>query len=499
MNTKKKIKINKIALSLATAFLMVSTIVSTITSAAASTNKFDITADKTTCQPGETINLSIGLDPDEQGVAGFTIDLYYDSSKVSVISENTNYSNSKFSVASNYNYKENAVRIVGVNPDSSDISEMTNIINASFKVKDNAKGNINYWLDVSTVSRTDGNGGYEFAPYSAPSKSSPFVVTAPGNDTATTVQTTTASKATTKAVTTTVTSKQEETTAQTTQKTTVSSTAPKATEMTTSSENTSVTSADESSSSPQTSRSESKKPDVSTTIKKENTKPLFTYDQGEQDFNSETVLQYGFSISDYITDYSTKYDVKVNIKTTGNVSGSVGTMNNGTWDREDHKATAGSETVWTYNDLDPNISNGQVFVQLYYLKANSDFQVTSVEMTPVNDDKNTTATTTTQTTSSTANTVSSTSTGTSIESEKVGAYSVTGANSSSTSADKILADAQSKTVSQKSSANKNANPNTGSDTTAGKLIMNILTVAAFAEIAFSIFAFAYNKLNRKEK
>ena len=491
---KRKFKINKIALSLATAFLMVSTIVSTITSAAASTNEFSITADKTSCQPGDTINLSIGLNPDQQGVAGFTIDLYYDSSKVSVQNQNTYNSNSKFSVAANYNYKENAVRIVGVNPDSSDISEATNIINAAFTVKDNAKGKIDYWLDISTVSRTDGNGGYEFAPYSAPSKSSPFVVTAPGNDTSATVQTTTSKSAptvTTTKPTTVSTTTQSQTAASTTS--TSKSTEPTETTTVSSTASTKTSSVETT----QTSTAESKKPASETTAKPENTKPLFTYKQDGQDFNSETVLQYGFKVSDYITDYTKNYDVKVNIKTTGNVSGAVGTMNNGTWEREDHKAAGGSETVWTYNNLDPNTSNGQVFVQLYYLKADSDFQVTSVEMTPVSDNKNTVTSTTTQTASSESK--SSATTSTSAASEKVESYSVTGANSSSTSASKILANAQSKTANaNNSSADKNANPNTGSNSTAGKVIMNILTIAAFAEIAFSIFAAVYNKLNKKE-
>ena len=79
----KKLKINKIARSVATAFLMLTSIVSTVASASGG-NEIKLTSDKNFAQPGDSINIKASLEPDKTGVAGFTIDLHYDPSKVTV-------------------------------------------------------------------------------------------------------------------------------------------------------------------------------------------------------------------------------------------------------------------------------------------------------------------------------------------------------------------------------------------------------------------------------
>lgn len=79
----KKLKINKVALSVATAFLMLTSIVSTVASASGG-NEIKLTSDKNFAQAGDSINIKASLEPDKTGVAGFTIDLHYDPSKVTV-------------------------------------------------------------------------------------------------------------------------------------------------------------------------------------------------------------------------------------------------------------------------------------------------------------------------------------------------------------------------------------------------------------------------------
>lgn len=53
------LRVNKIALSIATAALMITSILSTVTSASA-TNEITLTADKNTAKAGERINVTVG-------------------------------------------------------------------------------------------------------------------------------------------------------------------------------------------------------------------------------------------------------------------------------------------------------------------------------------------------------------------------------------------------------------------------------------------------------
>ena len=63
----------------ATAFLMLTSIVSTVASASGG-NEIKLTSDKNFAQAGDSINIKASLEPDKTGVAGFTIDLHYDPS-----------------------------------------------------------------------------------------------------------------------------------------------------------------------------------------------------------------------------------------------------------------------------------------------------------------------------------------------------------------------------------------------------------------------------------
>lgn len=75
-----KLKVNKIALSLAAAALIVTSLLSTVTSASAA-NEITLTADKSAVKPGERINVTMGFIPDETGAAGITVNLHYDPTR----------------------------------------------------------------------------------------------------------------------------------------------------------------------------------------------------------------------------------------------------------------------------------------------------------------------------------------------------------------------------------------------------------------------------------
>lgn len=102
----KKLKINKMALSVATAFLMLTSIVSTVASASGG-NEIKLTSDKNFAQAGDSINVKASLDPDKTGVAGFTIDLHYDPSKVTVYVPTDEESESTYNVGSKLIFRYN--------------------------------------------------------------------------------------------------------------------------------------------------------------------------------------------------------------------------------------------------------------------------------------------------------------------------------------------------------------------------------------------------------
>lgn len=216
----KKLKINKMALSVATAFLMLTSIVSTVASASGG-NEIKLTSDKNFAKAGDSINVKASLDPDKTGVAGFTIDLHYDPSKVTVYvptdeeSESTYNVGSKFSVITNYVASSGTIKIVGANLTGSNIKDKTDLALATFKVKDGVTGKINYWVEVETMV-AEADGGYKSVSYSAPTEGSPLTVSA-GEEITTTPATTTTT-ASSKAEVATTTSKSTTTTTTTTAK-----------------------------------------------------------------------------------------------------------------------------------------------------------------------------------------------------------------------------------------------------------------------------------------
>lgn len=507
----KKLKINKIALSAATAFLMLTSIVSTVASASGG-NEIKLTSDKTFAQAGDSINITASLEPGKTGVAGFTIDLHYDPSKVTVYvpteaeSEGAYNVGSKFSVITNYVASSGTVKIVGANLTGSNIKDTTDLALATFKVKDGVSGDINYWIDVQTIV-AEADGGYKTVSYSAPTEGSPLAVSA-GEEVTTPATTTTSAKSettttTSKAATTTTkkTETKSETTTTTSSQAVTTTTTKPAEEVTTT-----------------TAKSEKQTSAVTTTTTASSTaqpdeKPLFTQKQGDTDFNSETSLQYGFKLSDYITDYSKHYNIKVGVKSTGNASGAVGALVDGNWSAQSAKLSGGETAQWIYSDLDPARTSDEVFLQLYYLKANADFEITSIEVTPVSETVDTTAvtkataaetqpaeTTTTSTEPKADNGSKAAATTTTAEQPANDGAAVTTTVSESDSTEvttsaqatekiqQIVDEASSQADSSK------VNPSTGVEVT-----KNILTVIAAGYVIFAIFAVIFNRFAAKDE
>lgn len=509
----KKLKINKMALSVATAFLMLTSIVSTVASASGG-NEIKLTSDKNFAKAGDSINVKASLEPDKTGVAGFTIDLHYDPSKVTVYvptdeeSESTYNVGSKFSVITNYVASSGTIKIVGANLTGSNIKDSTDLALATFKVNDGATGKINYWVEVETMV-AEADGGYKSVSYSAPTDGSPLTVSA-GEEITTTPATTTTTASSKAEATTTTTAKSE--------KVTTTTTRPVETTTTTT-----------------TAKSETQTTTTATSAQPES-EPLFTHKQGDADFNSETSLQFGFKLSDYITDYSQHYNVKVNVKSSGNASGAIGALVDGSWSAQSTKLTGGEEAQWIYSDLDPSRTSDEVFVQLYYLKANADFQIASVEVTPVKGAVDTSAVTkvtaaetkpaddiiitttttastepkaddiiiTTTTTSSTEpkadeNTQpESTTTTAARQPENIGTAvtTVSEGDSSQELTESQATEKIQQIVDEASSQvdSSKVNPSTGVETT-----KNILTVIAAGYVIFAIFAVIFNRFAAKDE
>lgn len=506
----KKLKINKMALSVATAFLMLTSIVSTVASASGG-NEIKLTSDKNFAQPGDSINVKASLDPDKTGVAGFTIDLHYDPSKVTVYvpseaeSESTYNVGSKFSVITNYVASSGTIKIVGANLTGSNIKDSTDLALATFKVKDGVTGKINYWVEVETMV-AEADGGYKSVSYSAPTEGSPLTVSA-GEEITTTPATTTTT-ASSKAEATTTTSKSTTTTTTTTAKTTTKS------EATT----TTTTKPVETTTTTTTAKSETQTTTTATSAQPES-EPLFTHKQGDADFNSETSLQFGFKLSDYITDYSQHYNVKVNVKSSGNASGAVGALVDGSWSAQSTKLTGGEEAQWIYSDLDPSRTSDEVFVQLYYLKANADFQIASVEVTPVKEAVDTSAVTkvtaaepkpaddTTTTTTTTAITEpkadentqpESTTTTAARQPANVGA-AVTTVSEGDSSQELTESQATEKIQQIVDEASSQADSSKVNPSTGVEMTKNILTVIAAGYVIFAIFAVIFNRFAAKDE
>lgn len=521
-----KLKVNKIALSLAAAALMVTSLLSTVTSASA-TNEITLTADKSSAKAGERINVTVGFVPNDTGAAGFTINLHYDPDKVEVYipseSEMDSVYNvgSKFSVITNYVSSSGTIRIVGANLMSTNITSSTDLALATFTVKNGASGKINFWTDVETMVSSSGS-GYVSSSFSAPTEKSPLTVNGPAAATtdAAAVKTTTS-----------VSSAPETTTTKSASAaTTTKSVSDIGSETTTAKPQTVSSAVTSDTASRTTTAAATENPADTTTVptvtqpgktasttsdENEKNDPVYTYETHDIDFNSEEPVSYSFSLSDYITDFSKLYNIKVNISTNGSVNGGIGMLVNGSWQSSDNITHQPGTDIWTADNVDPNSISGDVFVQLYYLKGNSEFAIESIEIVPVNSSDDIVSDS-----YETDDADSVNETDLSSNSDKDGSGSDSGsigedsAVSSETEApevsgsDEDTSDADSQAVENavlhaaqeaeknSDSSDTDSNPATGAGSHPVRII--IMAVCA-AEILWSLFVVIYNRITEKEQ
>lgn len=376
---RMKLRYSKLMLAISVAVLTVTSFLTIAGSSASDVNEITLRCGKDSFSCGERINVSVGFVPDRDGAAGFAVNLHYDPEKVTVHipddreAADTYNVNSKFSVITNYSYSSGIVRIVGANLDSTNVSTQTLLSLASFDVKDNVQGDIRFYSEVETLVRS-AEGDFVNAPYSAPELSvrvnAPTAAAAPKPVTA---AVTTAPKPVTASVS-------EPASATTTVTTTVTTAAPPA----------EITAAE---AAPQT-VSETAAADIGTAKAAANavSEPvsvkddpedgaLFAYFREGSDFNSQESVYYRIPIRKYITDKSKHYDVKIAVQSSGNANGGLSVISDGEYRKQDSKLRTRAEEIWTLEDIDPMAVTSDIYVTLYYLKANSEFKVNSVEFT----------------------------------------------------------------------------------------------------------------------
>ncbi len=419
-----KLKVNKAALSCATAVMMVTQMVSMLGTSASAANEIRLVTDKTSAAPGERISVSVDYIPNEAGASGMTLELHYDPDQVEVHiptaqeAETIYNVPSSFSVITNYAYSEGIVRIIGANLLNTNIENETSLTLASFDVREFCEGDIEFWVDVETmVTATDG--GFEASPFmtSPISVSGPEVSDEPYNggyygpedddeeyDEYTEVveddeeeeveivydeselendpdyeidddgepvtypessaddETTT----TPQPVTTTTTTTEAAVTTTTPEAATTTTTIAQAAAVEETKQSTTTTKAAEA-------------PAYDLEEESSEEAPLFSYHQSEGDFNSEEIVSYNIHAADYVTDYSKHYDVMINVQASANANGGVGMIINGQYLKQNNKLRTGGEETWVVEDLDPMSLGSDLVVALYYMKANSDFSVNSVK------------------------------------------------------------------------------------------------------------------------
>ena len=197
----------------------------------------------------------------------------------------------------------------------------------------------------------------------------------------------------------------------------------------------------------------------------------------------------------------------------------MGALVDGSWSAQSTKLTGGEEAQWIYSDLDPSRTSDEVFVQLYYLKANADFQIASVEVTPVKEAVDTSAvtkvtaaepkpaddtTTTTTTTASTEpkadeNTQPESITTTAARQPANAGAAVTTVSEGDSSQELTESQATEKIQQIVDEASSQADSSKVNPSTGVEMTKNILTVIAAGYVIFAIFAVIFNRFAAKDE
>ena len=400
----KKLRVCRPALAASTAFLMISSIVS-MAASASGTNEIKLRSDKISVNVGDTINVTASIAPDKAGVAGFTLDLHFDPKDVSVYipSEdelNSTYSiDSSFTVITNYSASDSSVKIVGANLKGSNVTSECDIALATFTVNDTTDGKADFWIEVETLITENGD-DYVAANYSAPTEQKPVAVSVADAGKAKEEQKTDLKEEVDKL--------REEAGLKDESKEekknyVVSSPDPETfSKEQTDKINYVVSTPDDiaaadatkpvsddtqavSESSDAQAVSETQPVQQETAVQQpanmnDAADALFKYVAGSSGFASEQTVQYSFRLSEANIDYSQLYNINVNVETTGQVGGAVGALKDGEWVSEIARTYEAGQTVWTYDNVDPNTTSDQVFVQLYTMSADTSFEIESIDI-----------------------------------------------------------------------------------------------------------------------
>lgn len=375
-------RFHKRALSVTAAMLTLTSAVATVN--AAQRNEITLKSSADSAAGGETFEITLGYEPDSTGASGFTVDLHYDPEAISLnVEQSAEYVPSGgFAIVTNFDAAEGTVRVVGANLTGDNVTEDTELARLSFTVNEGASGDIDFWTEVDTLVAADGE-DFINVDYHAYGPYDPFTVAGPADS---------QSDETSSAEETTTTETETEPEYSTPDETVTSEA-----EQTTESESEPEQSLPEEYVPPQTQAPEetaptempSERPDGS---RSEDSGALFVHTQGDSDYNNEEALQYAFSPYDYITETDQTVDISVEISSTGSAQGGIGMLTSEGWTiygcSTDGDSDGGSE-IWTANAVDLGDVLGDIAVQLYYLKNNSEFKVKSVSIKPTANDTDT--------------------------------------------------------------------------------------------------------------
>ncbi|GEM_PF-103428 len=407
----KRLKVCRPALAASTAFLMISSIVS-MAASASGTNEIKLSSDKISANVGDTINVTASIAPDKAGVAGFTLDLHFDPKDVSVYIPTEDELSSKydlsgsFTVITNYSASDSYVKIVGANLKGQNVKSESDIALATFTVKDTTDGKADFWVEVETLITESGE-DYVSANYSAPTQQKPVAVSVADAGKAQEEEKTSLKEEVDKLREEAGLTDEEEgekknyvvssPDAETFSKqqgdkinyvvSTPDSTASNDTTQAVTDDTQAVPETDKTQpvSETQPVQNEQQETVVQQPVNmNETADALFKYVAGASGFASEQTVQYNFRLSEANIDYSQLYNINVNVKTTGQVGGAVGALKNGEWVSEIARTYEAGETVWSYDNVDPNTTSDQVFVQLYTMSPNTSFEIESIDIINVN-------------------------------------------------------------------------------------------------------------------
>lgn len=366
-------KFHKFALSAAAAVFTITTAVTTVS--AAQKNRLVLSCGSDNAQAGDVITVDLRYIPDLAGAAGFTIDLCYDPDAVSLsIPADGGYVTAGgFSVVRNFTYSNGRVRLVGANMTGSNVTEETVLTELDFTVNDGYYGDIPFWTEVDSFVSFDGE-NYINADFNSSGPYTPFTVTGPSKP-ADSEETVTDAEQTVEQSAEQDVPQPEETASSDTQTLPETVLPPDTSADTEETQDTHEETEGQSETDGQQEVDGQQESDGQAAT-------MFSHKQGNVDYNNETPVQYSFSPYDYLTEDASVVDISVSVNSTGTASGGIGMQTSEGWKIYNCSSDGSGEAVWTAESVDLSDVSGDIAVQLYYLKNNSEFEINSITAVP---------------------------------------------------------------------------------------------------------------------